>query len=382
MTWKPELTVTIGGTAYTSSTVDSVRVSYGRSNVWEQPRTGYATVTLVQFNETYLPIEINSSVVITMKNSSGTAKTIFTGTLNNYESRRAAQGLIQGVTYHTITAVGPFAKMSRTAIAGSNYPKEDDDDRMNRILTDAGVTIDIVDTPSVYELMERPGNLIDSYTLAAKTATELFGYIYETTDGKVGYANQSRRLNEIQTYGFFEIPKSIIQWASFSTSRDLNNLLNSVSIDWRAGTATASAAGSISQYGLASGKFTTTLHNLVDAQALAEFYVNTRSVPQTNISSFSIPLESSLVSNAKRDTLIEIYLGKPIDITGLPSSLYNDTFSGFVEGWTIEANREQASITLSTTDSSLSIVPTRWQDVDPATDWTEVSGTIKWFEYE
>ncbi len=94
MTWKPELTVTIGGTSYTSSTVDAVQVSYGRSNVWEQARTGYATITLVQFNETFLPIEINDSVMVTMDNSSGTSKTIFTGTVNNFESRRAAQGLI------------------------------------------------------------------------------------------------------------------------------------------------------------------------------------------------------------------------------------------------------------------------------------------------
>lgn len=382
MTWKPDLTVTIGGTVYTSSTVDSVQVSYGRSNVWEQARTGYAVINLVQFTESYLNIEINSTVVVTMENSSNVAKTIFTGKVNNYDSRRAAQGLIQGVTYHTITAVGPFAKMSRTEIAGSNYPKEDDDDRMTRIFNDAGVTIDVVDTPAVYELMERPGSLIDAYSLASQTASELFGYIYETTDGKVGYANQSRRLNEVQDNGYFQIPKSIINWNSFASSRNLGDVLNSVSVDYRAGTVTSTNAGSISTYGLASGKFSTTLHNLADAQNLADFYVATRSNPQTSVSSFSVALESDLITTAKRDALIEVYMGKPIDIQNLPASLYDDTYTGFVEGWTIVANREQATINLITTDSTLSLVPTRWQDVDPATDWTEVSSTIRWFEYE
>jgi len=382
MTWKPDLTVTIGGTVYTSSTVDSVQVSYGRSNVWEQARTGYAVINLVQFTESYLNIEINSTVVVTMENSSNVAKTIFTGKVNNYDSRRAAQGLIQGVTYHTITAVGPFAKMSRTEIAGSNYPKEDDDDRMTRIFNDAGVTIDVVDTPAVYELMERVGSLIDAYSLASQTASELFGYIYETTDGKVGYANQSRRLNEVQDNGYFQIPKSIINWNSFASSRNLGDVLNSVSVDYRAGTVTSTNAGSISTYGLASGKFSTTLHNLADAQNLADFYVATRSNPQTSVSSFSVALESDLITNAKRDALIEVYMGKPIDIQNLPASLYDDTYTGFVEGWTIVANREQATINLITTDSTLSLVPTRWQDVDPATDWTEVSSTIRWFEYE
>lgn len=382
MSWDPGLTVTVGATTFTSTTVDAVQITYGRTNVWEQSRTGYASITLVSLSETYPNIEINANVVITMNNSTGTPKTVFTGKLNNFESYRQAQGLIQGVTYHRLTAVGPFAKMARKEIAGSNYPKEMDDDRMDRILTESGVTIDVVDTPGIYELQERPGNLIDAYSLASTTANAIFGYIYETTDGKVGYANQSRRLNEVQDNGYYEIPKSIIQWNSFRTSRNLQNVLNSVSIDWRAGTATSTNSNSVSIYGLADGKFSTTLHNSVDAQNLADFYIATRAFPQTNVSSFDIQLESGLVTNAVRNALIEVYMGKPIEIPGLPTSLYDDTYTGFVEGWSLTANRKQATISLITTDSTLTIVPTRWQDVDPTTDWTEVGATIKWFAYE
>jgi len=382
MTWVPDLTVTIGGTTYTSHVVDAVQVSYGRTNVWEQPRTGYATIQLIQLTESYWDIEINSTVVITMENSSGVAKTIFTGTVNNVESRRAAQGSIGGTTLHTISAVGPFAKMSRTDIGGTDYPKEYDDDRMTAILTDAGVTIDTIDTPGIYEFAKRDPLVVDAYTLAASTASQAFGYIYETTAGEVGYANQSRRLNEVQDNGYFQIPQSYIQWSQFATSRNLGNLLNSITVDYASGFVTASEPASIALYGLAAGKVTTSLHGSADAQALADFFIATRAVPQTNIASFSIQLDSSLLTNADRNTLIETYLGKPILITSLPSSLYNNGYIGFVEGWQLSANRLQASITLTTTDSTFSIVPTRWQDVDPAQEWQDVAGTIRWFEYE
>ena len=382
MSWLPDVKVTIGGTTYTNKVVDAIQVSYGRSNVWEQPRTGYATVNLIELNETYLPIEIHSSVVITIDNSSGVPKTIFTGKVNNVQSSRAAQGIIAGTTVYTISAVGPFAEMSRANIGGSNYPKEFDDERMDRILLEAGVIIDIVDTPGIYEFANRSGSIANAYSLAADTASQAFGYIYETSDGKVGYANQSRRLNEVQDNGFFEIAENYIASAGFSTSRNLGNLLNSITVEYASGSVSATEPGSISIYGLQDGKITTTLHDAANAQDLADFFVATRSVPQTNVENFSIQLDSTLLTNADRDTLIETFIGKPIAMPTLPASLYNNGYAGFVEGYVIAANRTQASITLTTSDSTFSLVPTRWQDVDPLQRWQDVGGTIRWFEYE
>lgn len=382
MSWVPNAQVTIGGVSYTSKVVDSIQITYGRQNIWEQARTGYATINLIQLANTFIDFEINSTVTVSVQNSSGVQQTVFTGTLNNVQYKRAGQGLTDGTTAITITAVGPFAKMSRVNVGGSNYPKEFDDARMSRILTESGVTIDVVDTPPVYELAARTGNLTDSYTLAANTASEVFGYIYETTTGKVGYANQSHRLNDLQANGFVAIPSSYIFWNTLSTTRNLNNLLNDLSLDYNAGTVTSTSAGSIAVYGPASGKITTSLHNVTDAQNLADFYIATRSAPQTNVSSFSVYLHTSQLSATTRNKLINTYLGMPIEIPDLPASMFDGVYHAFVEGWTLTIDRMRGRLDLISTDSTLSVVPTRWQDVDPLQKWNMVGSTIRWFEYE
>jgi GDP-mannose 6-dehydrogenase len=84
--------------------------------------------------------------------------------------------------------------MSRKIIGESNWVKEMDTDRMTRIFTDAGQTIDVVDSPAIYEFAARPGERADAYSLAASFAQQAFGYIYETNLGKVGFANEIGRM--------------------------------------------------------------------------------------------------------------------------------------------------------------------------------------------
>jgi hypothetical protein len=93
-------------------------------------------------------------------------------------------------------------------------------------------------------------------------------------------------------------------------------------------------------------------------------------------------LDSSYVSNADRDLFISLYMGKPIQILNLPNALINTVYKGFVEGWVLAFNEYQASMTITSTDSSLSIVPTRWQDVSALQKWSDVGATVQWFQYE
>jgi hypothetical protein len=75
-------------------------------------------------------------------------------------------------------------------------------------------------------------------------------------------------------------------------------------------------------------------------------------------------------------------MGKAIEILDLPTTILHTVYRGFVEGWTITLNRYQAALTLNTTDSSLSIPPTRWQDVSALLQWEDVDPTLQWFAYE
>lgn len=383
MTWKPNGTVTINGNTYTNQTLWNVQISYGRSNVLDQSRAGFANVQLLSKDGTHFNIQLNDTMVIQVENSSAVDVTVFTGKVTDITSNVNASGAIGTTVITTVTAIGPFGQMARKIIGGSNYPKEYDDDRMDRILTEAGVAIDVVDTPGVYEFTSRAGDPTDAYTLATYYAQMGFGYIYETQAGEVGYANESRRRNEVDDDGYYIIPEDYILWSGVSSNRTLNDLVNSVILEYKANaTRTASDATSIATFGTIASKVSTELENLSEAQFQADRYIALRAIPQTNLSSFSVMLDSPNMSPGDIDIFLDMYMGKPIEILNLPNAVINTVYKGFVEGWVLAFNSVQANMTMTTTDSSLSIVPTRWQDVDPLDEWLDVGATVQWFQYE
>ena len=383
MTWKPNGTVTINGNTYTNQTLWNVQISYGRSNVLDQSRAGYANVQLLSTDGTHFNIQLNDTMVIEIEDSSAVDVAVFTGKVTDIQSDISASGAIGTAVITTVTAIGPFGQMARKIIGGSSYPKEYDDDRMDRILTEAGVAIDIVDTPGVYEFTSRAGNPTDAYTLATYYAQMGFGYVYETQAGEVGYANESRRLNEVQDNGYYTIPEDYILWSGVSSNRTLNDLVNSVILEYKANAIrTASDATSIATFGTVASKVSTELENLSEAQFQADRYIALRAIPRTNLSSFSVMLDSPNMSSGDIDIFLGMYMGKPIEILNLPNAVINAVYEGFVEGWVLSFNSVQANMTLTTTDSSLSIVPTRWQDVNPLDEWLDVGATVQWFQYE
>jgi hypothetical protein len=382
MAWLPEASVSINSVPYTSSALNGVRISYGRSNVWEQPRASYASIQILNTTDVNNGFEIGQSVVVTIKNSTGVTKTVFTGTLTDVSSSIGATGSAGETTIQTITAVGPFAKMARTGILG-DYAIQTDTDRMTSILTDAGVTIDTVDSPYIYTFAKRDPLVADAYSLASTYAQQSFGYIYETTDGKVGYANEAHRLNDEQANGYYDITENNILWSGVTSQRSRNDIVNDLSLDYHTpGTVTSTDAASIAAYGRAGAKITTEISNATDAQIIADRYVAVRGIPQNNLSAFTVMLDSPNVSNATIDRLVTVYMGLPIQVQNLPLALTPSVYTGFVEGWTLSISRVQTSLSMITTDSTYSLTPTRWQDVDPTTAWNAVGATIQWYLYE
>jgi len=382
MTWKPQPTISINGTDRKSITLNDVQISYGRNSVWEQARSGYARIGILNTAGTDYGFNMNQTVSIKVKDSAGTDVTVFTGKITSVDNNLTGSGTIGTNAVQTITAVGPFSQMSRKIIGGSSWAKEYDTDRMTRIFTDAGQTIDTVDSPSIYEFAIRSAQLADSYSLAASFAQQAFGYIYETADGKVGFANESRRTNDAKTNGYTVIPNNYILWNNVSSQKTLADILNNLTLTYNAGSVTATDSTSITDYGQVDGSISTTLHNSTDAQTQANRYVTLRAYPRTSLSSFTIPIDSANVSDANRDKFISMTMGKPIQITTLPIALKNTTYRGFVEGYSFSINQYQMVMTLNTTDYTYSFTPTRWQDVSGTLTWNGVGSTVQWTTYD
>lgn len=382
MTWLPNAVVTIGGTAYENDTLAGLRINYGRTTVWEQARAGYATIQILNTNNANNLYEVNDTVTITIEDSTGTPVTIFTGKVRDISAEMAAFGDVSSVAIETISAVSVFAEMARVVVGTSTYPKEYEGARISTIFTQAGVAVDVVDS-GVYELQARASSPSDAYSLAANYAQMAFGYIYETTSGEVGYANESRRTIETQTYGYFNIGLNDILWQGISSQRSFNDITNDVLLTYKNGqTVTSSDAASIATYGTLSASISTELEDTGEAQINADRYVQLRAYPETSVNSFVVPIDSPNVSNADRDEFINIYMGLPIQILNLPVPIIHVAYRGFVEGWAWNISDNQAFLTVISTDSTLSLAPTRWQDVSATLTWATVDPALQWFNYE
>jgi Ni,Fe-hydrogenase III small subunit len=382
MAYKPNATITIDGVDYSGDAVNFVSIRYGRDNIWGQARPGYATIEILNDTNVDNGFDMNHPVVVKVENSTGTDVTVFTGVITSVVNKVVGSGSAATTAIQTITAVSSMAKMSRVQIHLSNYPKEFDDVRMTRIFTEAGVTVDTVDTPGVYEMEASPADPADAYTVASRYAQMAFGQIYDTPTNTIGYANEARRFVYARDNGYTVIPKSNILWRGIQSEKTLADIMNSIILNWRAGSVTQSDATSIATYGKVEANIAAELHNLVDAQFQADRYINLRAIPRTSLSSFQVELDSSAVSNTLRNTLIGCYMGMPIEIDNLPIPIKNTTYRGFVESYNLRFGREQMILDIKTSDFTYSVTPTRWQDVNAADTWNSVGATVQWDTYD
>lgn len=383
MNWIIDPTVQINGTNYTSETLNGVSINYGRSTIWEQPRAGYASIQVLNLDNSPLAIALNDAVTISVLDSSSNSITVFTGKVQSVTSSIQRLGDSGVTVIHNVTAISPMADMVRVITNTAGFPKEYDDDRLTAILTTSGVTIDVVDTPGVYEFTSVAANPADCYYWASYYAQMAFGYIYETTDGKVGYANETRRTLDAAANGYFDIPDDVILYNGVASELNLNNLLNKLRLEYKANASvTSQNTGSISTYGEQSGDILTELEDGGEAQLQADRYINLRSTPRTVIRNFTVQLNASTMTSAVLDEMLGIYLGKPIQVHPFPNGIFNGIFQGFVEGWNLTINRLTATLNLNVTEKSLSIAPTRWQDVSPLLQWEDVNPALEWSDYE
>jgi hypothetical protein len=209
-----------------------------------------------------------------------------------------------------------------------------------------------------------------------------FAYLYETTSAEVGYANESRRTVEVQTYGYDLLPLDYINAFSLSSEKTSSDVINDVFLTYKANASkTATSATSIATYGKISANIVTELEKAVEAQYQADRYINLKAIPETNLNTFTIELLNPNITNADVDILLQLYMGKPIEIDNLPNSIIHTSYTGFVEGWKWNIGRTAISLDINSTSSIFSITPTRWQDVNASLIWSAVNPALQWAQY-
>ena len=402
--WTPEWSLQINGVDYTDITLSNLSIISGRTDIYSQPRAGYATIEILNLNLAANTMDVNDGLSIRVKNSAGTFVNIFGGYITDSTVEVSSTGT-GGINERIrITALGALSKLPKSLTNGV-LSKDYDGNQIYTILSDlllnswaetpAALTwatydpttnwlnaentgLGEIDTPGNYELTARTSDVTDIYSLVSALATSGLGYLYEDAEGRIGYADSTHRSIYLADNGYTELSGNQALSAGIRTVRRLGDMRNDVTIQWRSGDATAVSEASVLQYGAQAQVISTTLHNEVDAEAQADFYLGIRAYPQDIFESITFPLQNPEIDDTDRDALLNVFMGLPLDIQDLPANMVNGRFQGFVEGWAFKASYNGLSLTLNVSPTAFSLQSIKWEDVSVAETWNTLSNTLEW----
>jgi len=407
--WNPEYRVKVNGSTVTSATLAGMTITSGRTNIYEQPQAGYCNLSLLETNESNVNFEINDSVSVEVKKTNGTYVYLFGGFITDLSVEVANSGSTALSQRINIVAVGALARLAR-AIFDGNISSDMDGDQIYAVLS--GVLFDTwnevsasltwntydptvtwanaqnsglgqIDQPGDYELDSQNNVLNNVYAVVSGLATSGLGYLYEDAQGRIGYADSTRRGEYLAANGYVDLDGNHATGPGLNIIKRAGDVRNSITISYTSSgnsSVTDSDAASIANYGQLAATVATTLKNQSDANAQAAFYLEIRAYPQFEMSRITFEIGSPEIDNTDRDTLLEVFMGLPLNITNLPSNMVGGEFQGFVEGWTWRAGYNRLTLELNVSPISYSLQAFRWNNVPITETWQTIDQTMTWLD--
>jgi hypothetical protein len=405
MSWIPEWRVTINDDVYT--TVTSVSFASGRLDIDRQPTAGYCQVQIVNTDNTPFTINVTESILLELKNSSGTYVTVFGGEVSDFNIGVRSPDETGFITTGTVLGIGALAKLTK-AVFNTALAEGLDGAQIATILGNAlnlswaevtpTLTWDTYPATVTWENAESYIGTIDSgfytminlaasataksQTLVDQIATSALGQIYEEKDGDVSYDDADHRSNYLAANGYTNLDGSYATPSSIQSQTQIARIRNSLIYKYAAGYASTYSvqdSDSIASYGLFEKSAESNIKNLVDITDIASRELNLRKNPRGSLGAIRFRLDNPDMPSAMLDNLIGIFFGEPVLITNLPSNLLDGTFDGFVENVALTATPTYVDITLYVSATDFSLSTTQWETVLPASlIWTGVNATLTW----
>jgi hypothetical protein len=407
--WSPVWLVEIDGVAYTNAVLANLTIRSGRTNIYEQAQAGYVNLELLDVNQAIVPVKINSTIGVSVKDSTNTFVPIFGGNVVDIGLEVRDVGSTMFTQTYSITALGALSRLPKFIYTDA-LARDYDGDQVFQVLSQilfqtwaqvpgaltwatyeptvtwaqAGNTgIGEIDRPGNYDLAARGGasDPIDAYSLVSALATSGLGYIYEDAQGRIGYADSTHRTTYLAANGYVDLDANHARAAGLRIETRVGDVRNAITIKYGANSTSdvsASDSASIATYGNLAQIITTTLHDGADATAQAAFYLSLRANPEPIFSSITFDLTNPEIDNSDRDNLIGVFMGEAIALNNLPLNMNSGTFQGFVEGWSFQASYNRLSITLLLSPLAYSLQAMRYNDVPITERYNSVSPTLEW----
>jgi hypothetical protein len=405
--WSPVWKLTVAGTEYTNITISDISHQAGRTDIYQQPNPSYMQINFVALSGQTLPFDINDSLVLQVKNTSGTFVNIFGGDVTDITVSVGASGAISSVVQYSILAMGSLVKLAREFYLGSISQDEDGnqiDDLLSSVL--AGTWNDVpaattwsdynatetwnqaliqglgeIDTPGLYTMQQRAADPDTIYNIVSLIANSAFGYIYEDNEGNIGYADADHRQTYLTANGYVDLDARHALSQGLSTITRSGDIRNDIVINYGnnfGSQKTATSATSIAIYGYKAESIQSTIHSAVDAQAVADRYITQRAFPLPAFQSITFPITNPEIDNSDRDNLLGVFMGQPLNIQNLPNQISGGEFEGYVEGWSWSTRFNELFLTINLSPVAFSQFATRWDTITITETWNTLNPTLTW----
>ena len=402
----PIYRVTIAGIVQTSTILENATITYGRNDFFEATQPSYCNLELLNLDGTSPVIELLDTILIEVTNSAGTYIKLFTGEVSGVYNRFAGAGLAGKPNTLQIQAIGALGLLVKRYAGSVAYPEELDGARIQRILEETlyvawedisntftwndfttetwanyGVQgIDTIDAGR-YEMLARSAQVQQAYELTDITQQSGLGYLYDTADFEIGYADAERR-SENYTTNLIELDADLVN-ADIQTRLQTADIVNSVVIQYDDPVLEVVAQNdtSINNYGLLEEIRSTILAETADATEQATNFVNYRGTPKASLEEVTVNLAHSDMTNTVRDNLLGVSMDTLLYLDNIPVGLIPEGyFEGFCEGWTWTLGRNNLELSMSVSNSIYSTLDVQWEDYNSLIQWQNLDNATRWLD--
>ena len=404
--YTPTYRVTIAGTVQTSTTLEDATITYGRNDFFEATQPSYCNLELLNLEGTSPVVELLDTILIEVTDSTGAYVKLFTGEVSGVYNRFEGAGLGGKPNTLQIQAIGALGLLVKRYAGSVAYPEELDGARITRILEETlyvawedisntftwndfttetwlnyGVQgIDTIDAGR-YEVLARPAEIDQAYNLTDTTQQSALGYLYDTPEFLIGYADAERRSANYTT-NLIELDANLVN-ADIQTRLQTADIVNSVVIQYDDPVLEVVAQNdtSINNYGLLEEIRSTILAETTDATEQATNFVNYRGTPKVSLEEVTVNLAHSDMTNTVRDNLLGVSMDTLLYLDNIPVGLIAEGYNeGFVEGWTWTLGRNNLELTMSVSNAIYSTLDVQWEDYNSAIQWQNLDNSTRWLD--
>ena len=357
-------------------------ITYGRTDITTQPSPATFSTTLSGYATEFTnPIFLNDPITYQVfDDASSMWINLFSGRVSDVSASIGAWGNGDGLVEYQITGVGHLAEFNRKNVGVSGYTKKTDALRLEDILFDTGsdLVIEYSDPAGVYEIAAVSNGDYDALQLMQDTANSAMGVLIDTpndpdTTNPVTYTTYTDR----SSLGTIALTIDDVIANGFTIRKSMNDIVSEAWVTYGSSGSNQSTKYTEITISDVSASRTTYLHNLSDANSVAQILLAARTDELYRLDNISINLDT-ITDAGLLASLYGIRNGQQITIDSLPFTDFTN-FQGFVEGWSWQINKNGTTLNINVSSYGQNYPYTMWNNLGGTADWNTIyTATTTW----